>query len=116
MAAEPAEPALPPASLLARAVGFFSGTVGLGNIAGVGAAIAMGGPGATFWMIVAGLLGIFLGTFGAGRFYLNQPGIAVAQLAVSIVTCGLGGIWGLIDGIMMLTGNVKDQYGRPLRD
>ncbi len=35
-----------------------SGTVGLGNIAGVGAAIAMGGPGATFWMIVAGLLGM----------------------------------------------------------
>ncbi|WP_236864038.1 alanine/glycine:cation symporter family protein [Brevibacterium daeguense] len=35
-----------------------SGTVGLGNIAGVGAAMAMGGPGATFWMIVAGLLGM----------------------------------------------------------
>ncbi len=35
-----------------------SGTVGLGNIAGVGAAIAMGGPGATFWMILAGLLGM----------------------------------------------------------
>lgn len=35
-----------------------SGTVGLGNIAGVGAAIAIGGAGATFWMIVAGLLGM----------------------------------------------------------
>lgn len=35
-----------------------SGTVGLGNIAGVGVAIALGGPGATFWMIVAGLLGM----------------------------------------------------------
>ncbi|MFC6592265.1 alanine:cation symporter family protein [Deinococcus lacus] len=33
-----------------------SGTVGLGNIAGVAVAIAAGGPGATFWMIVAGLL------------------------------------------------------------
>lgn len=32
-----------------------SATVGLGNIAGVAIAIAMGGPGATFWMIVAGL-------------------------------------------------------------
>ena len=32
-----------------------SGTVGLGNIAGVGVAIAIGGPGATFWMILAGL-------------------------------------------------------------
>ena len=35
-----------------------SGTVGLGNIAGVGAAVALGGPGATFWMILAGLLGM----------------------------------------------------------
>lgn len=35
-----------------------SGTVGLGNIAGVGVAIALGGPGATFWMIVAGLIGM----------------------------------------------------------
>lgn len=35
-----------------------SGTVGLGNIAGVAIAIAMGGPGATFWMIVCGLLGM----------------------------------------------------------
>ncbi len=33
-----------------------SGTVGLGNIAGVALAIAIGGPGATFWMIVCGLL------------------------------------------------------------
>ncbi|EDK28061.1 alanine/glycine:cation symporter family protein [Vibrio chagasii] len=35
-----------------------SGTVGLGNIAGVGAALAIGGPGATFWMILCGLLGM----------------------------------------------------------
>jgi len=35
-----------------------SGTVGLGNIAGVGAAVTLGGPGATLWMIVAGLLGM----------------------------------------------------------
>jgi alanine or glycine:cation symporter, AGCS family len=35
-----------------------SGTVGLGNIAGVAVAIAVGGPGATFWMVVCGLLGM----------------------------------------------------------
>jgi AGCS family alanine or glycine:cation symporter len=35
-----------------------SGTVGLGNIAGVAVAIAIGGPGATFWMIVCGLIGM----------------------------------------------------------
>lgn len=35
-----------------------SGTVGLGNIAGVAVAIALGGPGATFWMIICGLIGM----------------------------------------------------------
>jgi len=35
-----------------------SGTVGVGNIAGVAIAISLGGPGATFWMIVAGFLGM----------------------------------------------------------
>jgi alanine or glycine:cation symporter, AGCS family len=35
-----------------------SGTVGIGNIAGVAVAVSLGGPGATFWMIIAGLLGM----------------------------------------------------------
>ena len=35
-----------------------SGTVGLGNIAMVAVAISIGGPGATFWMIIAGILGM----------------------------------------------------------
>src|SRR5690606_1998772 len=35
-----------------------SGTVGLGNIAGVAVALSIGGPGATFWMIMAGILGM----------------------------------------------------------
>lgn len=35
-----------------------SGTVGTGNIAGVAVAISLGGPGATFWMIMAGFLGM----------------------------------------------------------
>ncbi|TXF85695.1 alanine:cation symporter family protein [Neolewinella aurantiaca] len=35
-----------------------SGTVGVGNIAGVALAVSLGGPGATFWMIIAGLLGM----------------------------------------------------------
>ena len=42
-------------SALATAV---SGTVGIGNMAGVAVAISTGGPGATFWLIVAGLLGM----------------------------------------------------------
>lgn len=35
-----------------------SGTVGLGNIAGVAVAVSIGGPGATFWMVLAGLMGM----------------------------------------------------------
>jgi hypothetical protein len=62
--------------------------------------------------IVAGLLELFLGWVGAGRWYLGNTGIALGQL----FTCGGLGIWSLIDAIMMLTGNVRDQYGRPLRD
>jgi hypothetical protein len=64
--------------------------------------------------VTAGLLEILLGPFGAGRFYLDQPGIAIAQIAVTWLTCGIGGIWPLIDGIMMLTDKVRDKHGRPL--
>ncbi|WP_221347793.1 TM2 domain-containing protein [Streptomyces beigongshangae] len=62
--------------------------------------------------IVAGILQICLGTFGVGRFYIGSVGIGVAQL----LTCGGFGIWALIDGIMLLTGNdATDSQGRPLR-
>jgi TM2 domain-containing membrane protein YozV len=66
--------------------------------------------------MVAGLLQILLGSFGAGRFYTGHTGIAIAQIAVSWFTCGLGVFWPIIDGVMMLTGKVTDAQGRPLRD
>ena len=66
--------------------------------------------------LVAGLLQIFLGTFGIGRFYLGYNGIAVAQLAVSLLTCGIGAIWPFVDGILILLGKVQDPSGRPLRE
>jgi len=66
--------------------------------------------------MVAGLLQIFLGSFGAGRFYTGHMGLAFAQIAATWLTCGVGAIWPLIDGIMMLTGKVTDAQGRPLRD
>ena len=53
--------------------------------------------------MTAGLLQIFLGSFGVGRFYLGYTGIGVAQIAVTWLTCGLGAIWPLIDAIMILT-------------
>ncbi len=66
--------------------------------------------------LVAGLLQIFLGGFGVGRFYTGHVGLAIAQIAVSWLTCGVGAIWPFVDGILMITGNVTDVDGRPLRD
>ena len=63
--------------------------------------------------MVAGLLQIFFGYFGVGRFYTGHIGLGVAQLLLGWLTCG---IWPLIDGIMMLMGKVTDAQGRPLRD
>jgi TM2 domain-containing membrane protein YozV len=66
--------------------------------------------------IIAGVLGITLGGLGVGRFYTGHVGLGVAQLVVSLVTCGLGHIWGLIDGILILTNGGTDAQGRVLRD
>ncbi|WP_439117004.1 TM2 domain-containing protein [Micromonospora lupini] len=66
--------------------------------------------------VVAGILGILLGTFGAGRFYTGHTKIAVLQLVVSLVTCGVGALWGVIDGIMILVNGGTDAQGRTLRD
>jgi len=68
--------------------------------------------------LVAGLLGIFLGGFGVHRFYLGYTQIGVIQVIVTIVTCGLGSLWGLIEGILILTGSgiKEDAQGRPLVD
>lgn len=57
--------------------------------------------------LVAGLLGIFLGGLGIHRFYLGYSMVGVIQLVATIVTCGsVGSIWGFVEGILILTGNV----------
>ena len=71
--------------------------------------------------IAAGLLGIFLGAFGVHNFYLGYTGKAVAQLVITLITCGAGAvvteIWGLIEGIMILCGSIStDSQGIPLKD
>lgn len=81
--------------------------------------------------IAAGLLGIFLGGWGVHNFYLGYTGKAVAQLCItlgvivlSVITCGIASplavispIWGLIEGIMVLTGSIStDANGVPLTD
>ena len=57
--------------------------------------------------LIAGLLNILL-PFGIGRFYIGDTGTGVAQLLVSIFTCGIGALWSFIDGILMLTGDPND--------
>lgn len=66
--------------------------------------------------VVAGILGITLGGLGAGRFYTGHTGIAVAQLIVSLATCGLGTFWGVIDGVLLLINGGTDAQGRVLRN
>jgi TM2 domain-containing membrane protein YozV len=62
--------------------------------------------------ITAGLLQIFLGGLGIGRFYVGSVGVGIAQL----LTCGGLGFWSLIDGILFLTSNDRtDAQGRVLR-
>jgi len=68
--------------------------------------------------IAAGVLGIFLGGLGVHRFYLGYIPIGVVQIVVTILTCGLGQIWGFVEGICILAGAAitADAEGRPLRD
>lgn len=79
--------------------------------------------------LAAGLLGIFLGTFGVHNFYLGYTSKAVIQLVCSVIglvlSCVIVGafvvfgiwVWGLVEGIMILTGKVTvDANGVPLKD
>lgn len=71
--------------------------------------------------MAAGLLGIFLGGLGVHNFYLGYTGKAVAQLLISLLSCGFlswaSAIWGLVEGILLLTGSINvDGEGNPLRD
>jgi TM2 domain-containing membrane protein YozV len=64
--------------------------------------------------LAAGLLNIFVA--GVGRMYIGQVGLGVAQLLVTIFTCGIGALWPIIDGIIILTkDDAKDAQGRILR-
>ena len=77
-------------------------------------------------MLIAILLCLFLGYFGAHRFYLNQNGTAIAQLILNIVgwlTCWIligfiplliVWIWVLVDLIMIATGSLTTPDGKKL--
>ena len=71
--------------------------------------------------VVAGLLGLFFGSWGVHNFYLGRTGRAVAQLLITVLSCFLlsfiSGIWGFIESILILCGNVQvDGNGNPLKD
>ncbi len=75
--------------------------------------------------LVAGLLGIFLGSLGIHNFYLGYTTKAVVQLLITLIggmlTCGLAsigvGIWSFVEAILIFTGNIScDGDGMPLRD
>lgn len=66
--------------------------------------------------LVAGLLGIFVGGLGIHNFYLGYTGKAIAQIVLSFCF-GIGAIWGLVEGILILVGKIdKDAKGVPLKD
>lgn len=67
--------------------------------------------------MAAGLLGIFLGAWGIHNFYLGNTSRGVIQLVLTLVTCGVAGIWGFIEGILILCGNINtDAKGNKLKD
>jgi TM2 domain-containing membrane protein YozV len=67
--------------------------------------------------MVAGLLGLFLGYIGVHNFYLGFTGKAILQIILTVVTCGIAGIWGFIEGILILAGNINtDADGNRLAD
>jgi len=57
------------------------------------------------------LLALFLGEFGAHRFYLGKIGTGVLML----ITLGGLGIWALVDFIMAVSGLMKDKEGKVIK-
>lgn len=67
--------------------------------------------------IIAGILGLLLGGLGVHNFYLGNTGRGIAQIIVSIFTVIGGSIWGIVEGILILTGTINtDADGNPLID
>ncbi|MGN8244483.1 TM2 domain-containing protein [Cellulomonas soli] len=52
--------------------------------------------------VIVGVLGILLGSLGVHNFYLGFTKKAVIQLVLSLVTFGIAGIWGFVEGIIYL--------------
>jgi LSD1 subclass zinc finger protein len=80
-----------------------------------GRPMGMGGGTSSRSKMVAGLLGLFLGAWGVHRFYMGYTQMGIIQIVVTVLTCGIGGLWGVVEGIMILVGSMdKDADGLPL--
>lgn len=73
--------------------------------------------------VLAGFLGIFLGSYGVHNFYLGYTSKAIAQLLLTTLgsVIGIGPLiamaWGVIEGVQILSGSIKtDAEGNPLLD
>lgn len=71
--------------------------------------------------VTAGILGILLGFLGAHNFYIGNSSKGVAQLLMTMFSCGtlaaISWIWGVIEGILILTGGIdKDGNGLPFKE
>ena len=91
-----------------------SGTVGLGNISGVAVAVATGGPGATFWMIMCGLLGMCTKfvecTLGVKYRDVGEDGTVYGG-PMYYLTKGIGGGFGKVLGIIFAVLCVGASFG-----
>jgi TM2 domain-containing membrane protein YozV len=58
--------------------------------------------------IVAGICGILIGGLGVHKFILGYTKEGIIQIVLSVVTCGIGGIIGFIEGIIYLTKSDED--------
>jgi TM2 domain-containing membrane protein YozV len=58
--------------------------------------------------IVAGILGILVGSLGVHKFVLGYTTEGLIQIVITFITCGAGGIIGLIEGIIYLTKSDED--------
>ncbi len=53
--------------------------------------------------VIADILGILLGGFGVHKFFLGYTKEGVIQIVITFVTCGIGSLVGLVEGILYLT-------------
>ncbi len=60
--------------------------------------------------MLAGILGIFLGAWGIHKFILGYTKEGIIQIVITFVTCGIGSLVGLIEGIIYLTKSDEEFY------